>query len=282
MEKFIRLVLHLRENNILSPQQYGFVSGRSTSLQLLHLLNTLTRVLDKGREVDVIYMDFQKTFDSVPHERLMAKLEGYGVRDPILSGIRSFLCGRRQRVVVHNAKSSYRPVTSGIPQGSVLGPILFVVYINDLPEAIKSLVYIFADDSKFCRVIDQPEDREILQNDLVEAENWQDLWLLGFHRKKCKAITVSNDGSQKEDAKYKLLGHDLDRVSSEKDLGVIIDIFFGIYTDNSQQSTQSNGSNQENVQASKWRKFHTTLQSFSTTTFRICACCVETLPQETH
>ena len=104
----------------------------------------------------------------------------------------------------------------------MLGPVLFVVYINDLPESIKSLVYIFADDSKFCRVIDQPKDRKILQNDLVEAENWQDLWLLGFHPKKCKAMTVSNDGFEREDAKYTLRGHHLDTVSSEKDL-VIID-----------------------------------------------------------
>ena len=88
----------------------------------------------------------------------------------------------------------------------MLGPVLFVVYINDLPEAIKLIVYSFADDSKFCRVIDQPE-------------NWQDVWPLGFHSKKCKAMTVSNDGSQREDAKYRLLGHLLDRVSLEKDLG---------------------------------------------------------------
>ena len=100
VEEFIRdwFVLHLRENNILSPQQFRFVSGRSTSLQLLHLLNTLTKVFDKGGEVDVVYMNFQKAFDSIPHERMMAKLEGYGVRDPILSWVRSFLCSRRQRV----------------------------------------------------------------------------------------------------------------------------------------------------------------------------------------
>ena len=87
MEKFIRdwLVLHLKKKNILSPQEYGFVSGRSTSLQLLHLLNKLTKVLDNGGEVDMVYMDFRKVFDSVPHERLMAKLEGYDVRDPTLS-----------------------------------------------------------------------------------------------------------------------------------------------------------------------------------------------------
>ena len=101
----------------------------------------------------------------------------------------------------------------------MLGPVLFIVYINDLPGAIKLIVYIFADDSKFCRVIDQPEDREIL---LVDAENWQDLWQdlwpLGFHSKKCKAMTVSNDGSQREDTKYRLLGHLLDIVSLKKDI----------------------------------------------------------------
>ena len=110
-KEFIRdwFVLHLRENNILSPQQFRFVSGRSTSLQLLHLLNTLTKVFDKGGEVDVVYMNLQKAFDSIPHERMMAKLEGYGVRDPILSWVRSFLCGRRQRVPSkHNTTRQWR------------------------------------------------------------------------------------------------------------------------------------------------------------------------------
>ncbi len=185
------LIDHLRRNNILSKQQFGFLSGRSASLQLLRVLDEWTQQLDDGREVDVVYMDFKKAFDSVPHERLLAKLEGYGVTDPMLGWIRSFLSDRTQRVVVRSAASPWRPVTSGIPQGSVLGPVLFVIFINDLPGAVESSLYLFADDSKISRPILSALDRDILQQDLNKMHSWSEDWLLSFHPEKCKVMTVS-------------------------------------------------------------------------------------------
>ena len=225
MEKFVRdsLLQHLENNNILSEQQFGFLSGRSTALQLLRVLDEWTEVLDRGGEVDVIYMDFKKAFDSVPHKRLMAKLKGYGVTDPMLGWIQSFLSERTQSVVVGSSRSTPRPVTSGIPQGSVLGPVLFVIYINDLPLAVKSRLFLFADDAKIYRPIVTTDDRAVLQQDLRSMGGWSLIWLLIYHPEKCKSMTVSNDGGTREEAIYQLGDTVLQQTTSEKDLGVTID-----------------------------------------------------------
>ena len=111
-------------------------------------MDTWTEILDEGYDVDVAYLDYRKTFDSVPNERLLIKLAGYGVKNPILGWIRNFLIGRNQRVVINSAKSEWVPVTSGIPQGSVLRPVLFIIYVNDLPDIIHSSIQMFADDTK--------------------------------------------------------------------------------------------------------------------------------------
>ena len=150
--------------------QYGFISGRSTSLQLLEVLDKWTEALDNGQYVDCIYMDFQKAFDKVPHKRLLEKIKSYGIVGTTLNWIEDFLKNRTQKVMVNGAGSEWENVTSGIPQGSVLGPILFVIYINDLPDTVESDSYLLADDTKIFRIIKGEDDKEILQDDLTKLE----------------------------------------------------------------------------------------------------------------
>ena len=136
MEKIVRksVMAHLQENNIVTSEQHGFISGRSCMTQLLEAMDTWTEALDEHGSVDIIYTDFQKAFDSVPHGRLMEKVSACGIKGKTQKWIENFLRDRSQRVVVNGATSNEGAVTSGIPQGSVLGPILFVIYINDLPK----------------------------------------------------------------------------------------------------------------------------------------------------
>jgi hypothetical protein len=123
---------------------------------------------------------------------------------------------------INGETSNRKEVTSGIPQGSVLGPILFVIYINDLPEAVESEAYLFADETKIFRVISSLDDQQILQNHLVKLENWSDTWLLKFHPKKCKHMNIHRTPKEDE-VKYKLLGQEISKVKDEKDIGVVID-----------------------------------------------------------
>ena len=226
LEKFIanRLMDHMRTNNYLSDQQFGFISSRSTGLQLLKVMDDWTRALEQGHEVHTTYMDFMKAFDTVPHRRLLSKLKGYGVRANLLEWIRAFLDDRKQLVLVNGKASNWHKVTSGIPQGSVLGPVLFVLYINDLPEIIKSKCFMFADDTKVYRIILGLEDVALMQEDITSLQGWSDKWLLRFHPKKCKAMAI---GKSKYEPEYVLNGEEesckLEIISDEKDIGVYVD-----------------------------------------------------------
>ena len=122
------LVCHMKSNNLFTNKQFGFLKGRSATLQLLNVLDDWTKLLDAGISIDVVYTDFQKAFDTVPHQRLMMKLNSYGIHSKVLTWIRSFLIGRKQRVVITGYESVWTSVISGVPQGSVLGPILFLIY----------------------------------------------------------------------------------------------------------------------------------------------------------
>lgn len=169
---------HLRINNTLSPYQYGFINKRSTTLQLLNVLDKWTFELDQGKEIEGVYFDFQKAFDSVPHKRLLLKLEKIGIKNKSLNWKKDFLENRYQ-VWLNGALSNIIQVKSGIPQGSVLGPILFIIYVNDNPDNIKSNIMLFADDAKLFQsiTINQVDDT-LLREDLQYLETWSDHWLL--------------------------------------------------------------------------------------------------------
>ncbi|MCP4584377.1 reverse transcriptase domain-containing protein, partial [Pseudoalteromonas sp.] len=157
----------------LHAGQHGFLKGRSTVTQLLECLHDWTSAIDSGQFVDVLYVDISKAFDSVSHPKLIAKLDRYGVRGHLLLWIKAFLADRRQRVVIDNKFSRWLPVESGVPQGSVLGPLLFLVYINDLPYVVRyAQVKLFADDLKIYIALLRSEPTTPLQDDIQEVLAW--------------------------------------------------------------------------------------------------------------
>ena len=174
MESIIKdhLMSHLLANNLLSDHQFGFIPGRLYTTQLLYVLDHFTKHLDKGEPIDVIYLDFQKAFDSVPHQRLIQKLTSFGINSKILQWIKDFLWNRTQQVVLNGQKSSTTSVTSGVPQGSVLGPVLFTLFVNDIPSMVSSPTFMFADDTKIFCCVKSGDDHGALQNDLNLLYEW--------------------------------------------------------------------------------------------------------------
>jgi len=223
MEKLMRraLISHMLDNKFLSDNQHGFIQGRSCTTQLLKVVDRLTEILDKGGTADMVYLDFAKAFDTVPHKRLLVKLEGYGVEGRTLKWIEQFLVGRRQRVGVAGSFSEWSEVVSGVPQGSVLGPVLFVCYINDLPEAISSIIHMYADDTKLFRQVDDEIDRKKLQEDLDRLALWANEWQLKFNVEKCKVMHI---GLKNEKVKLTMSDgtkrSELQETELEKDLGI--------------------------------------------------------------
>ena len=141
--------------------------------------------------MDIIFLDLAKAFDSVPHERLLLKASYYGIRGKLHTWLRCFLTERKQRVVVNGTSSDWSAVSSGVPQGTVLGPVLFLLYINDLPNSISSTVKLFADDSVVYRQIQRVEDHSILQQDLFNLEQWASLWQMNFAPSKCYTLSAT-------------------------------------------------------------------------------------------
>ena len=190
MESLIANELRDHVSKMISDDQHGFLSGKSTVTQLLGTINDWTRALDDGYVIDVLYIDIAKAFDSVSHPKLLHKLEMYGVGGLMLCWIRAFLSNRIQRVKIDGAKSSFRNVTSGVPQGSVLGPLLFLIYINDLPQVVQTAtVKLFADDCKLYMAFQRKSsNRHIFQTEIDNIKVWADNNQLNIAFEKCQIL----------------------------------------------------------------------------------------------
>ena len=166
-------------------KQFGFMKGRSTVLQLFKVLDMWTAELEEGGCIDVVYTDFEKAFDKVPHKRLLSKLKSYGLSDNIISWIEAFLCNRQQRVKIKGKFSKWHKVFSGIPQGTILGPLLFIIYINNLADECEGYAntFLFADDAKIFKNVSSMEDELTLQLTCDIVCKLSERWLMTLNAK---------------------------------------------------------------------------------------------------
>jgi hypothetical protein len=221
LEKIIKsnIIEHLNANRIINDSQHGFTKGRSCLSNLLDFFEEVYDNLDRNNSVDIIYLDFAKAFDKVPHMRLARKMKACGIEGNLLQWIENWLKDRRQRVRIKGKNSSWIDVTSGVPQGSVLGPLLFVIYINDIDEGIVSKISKFADDTKLCAKVNNEDEAKVLRDDLATLYQWSEDWQMLFNIDKCAVMHVGKKNNKFE---YKMGERELRSTEEEKDLGVIV------------------------------------------------------------
>ncbi|KAK7111648.1 hypothetical protein V1264_011249 [Littorina saxatilis] len=189
---FRHIMSHFQAHKILTNLNHGFRSGYSTETQLLTTTSDLLQSFDQGKQIDMAILDFSKAFDIVPHDRLLLKLANYGITGPLHTWLHCFLAERSMQVVVEGSTSQPTIVDSGVPQGTVLGPLLFLSHINDLPQAVRSQVRLFADDCLVYREIDTFNDHHTLQEDLKRLESWTEKWGMRFNATKCYVRSISH------------------------------------------------------------------------------------------
>ena len=220
LESLIRdaIMNHLIKHNLINSSQHGFWPHRSCLTNLLEYLEEVTKLIDAGHSVDLLYLDFSRAFDKVPHKRLLSKVRSLGVVGNVAAWIEAWLTDRKQRVVLNGRFSDWINVTSGVPQGSVLGPVLFVMYINDIENAVDTIMLIkkFADDTKGCGIADTIHDCEALQQQINKLYDWSVEWQMLFNMDKCKIIHL---GANNINYNYTMGGQLLKKDDHEKDLG---------------------------------------------------------------
>ena len=224
MESLVHMIKFMQDNKFFSSKQHGLITGRSTVLQLLTVLHKWRVALDRDLTIDCSYIAFQRALDTVPHKRLIRKLRSFRIAKGIIGWIESFISGRTQKTVVGNECSSWITGALCIPQGPVLGPLVFVVYINDLPNMVCSEAFLFTDDTKIFGILESDNDCQELQQDLVKLMNWSDKRLLTVHPDKCKHVHITRNSNEIVERKYNLTPHlKLEVIHDEKDIGSFID-----------------------------------------------------------
>ena len=214
---------YVTSHQLLTPLQSGFVQGDSTTYQLLHTYHTFCEAVAKGKEVRAVFCDIRKAFDRVWHKGLLHKMSGIGCSDNVLKWFASYLSGRRQRVVLNGQASDWTPVLAGVPQGSILGPFLFLLYINDIVKHIGCSIRLFADDTSLYIIVECPNAAaRCLNADLQTISQWAEDWLVNFNANKTLSMIISRRIISPPHPPLFMNGTMLQETNSHKHLGLML------------------------------------------------------------